>query len=618
LAKVVQAANMKNIFLLIVMILIACAGQILWQTANLQAIVSFELAERLAIIEKVVESKRKELGVPGAALVIVKDDKVIFMKGFGLRDVELGLPVTEDTLFDVQSVTKPFTALAVMMSVDGGKMSLEDSPKKFLSYLKFGDPEIDANVTIRDLLSHRTGLANANLTWQTRALNRREVIQVVSLAKPTARLREQFQYNNAMYSVAGEAMASANNSAYEQVISNRIFKPLNMKSSNLSVDEFQKSPDFAFGYEFTNIPGEVRKFPLYDYSNVAAAGSINSSARDMGQFLRLMLNGGVIDGKRLISEKNFKEMFTPQIKIGASGYWTLGWASRGTWNGHRIVFHGGAQEGFNSIIALMPDQKLGFVLLTNISVSPLARGIVEDAIWTNLVGKREPESNSAAGNVSTNLDKKTQTSANFNSPISVDELMGKMVDAAGGETNLRRHKSIIKNVALDYEQQGITGEGVFHNQSPNLLTKSITLFALGRKLGTIYEYFVGTKGGIETSFLPRRVFSGEQLQNLRIASDFHPLLNWKSLFKNVSIKNVSKIGDEEVYVVVKTPENGSQITDYVSTKSFLLLRREIANGGSEFYGDYRIVNGVMMPFRIEQNVPGIGNVIVTVKNIKFD
>ena len=86
----------------------------------------------------------------------------------------------------------------------------------------------------------------------------------------------------------------------------------------------------------------------------------------------------------------------------------------------------------------------------------------------------------------------------------------------------------------------------------------------------------------------------------------------------MTIKNVSKIGDEEVYVVVKTPENGSQITDYVSTKSFLLLRREIANGGSEFYGDYRIVNGVMMPFRIEQNVPGIGNVIVTVKNIKLD
>lgn len=563
---------MKNIFLLVVMILIACTWQTRSQTANIQPIVSSEFAEPLAIIEKVLEDKRKELGIPGAALVIVKDDKVIFMKGFGLRDVERGLPVTTDTLFDVQSVTKPFTALAVMMSVDDRKLSLEDSPKKFLSYLKFRDAEIDANVTIRDLLSHRTGLANANLTWQTRALNRKEVIQVVSLAKPTARLREQFQYNNAMYSVAGEAMATANNSTYEQVINNRIFKPLNMKSSNLSVDEFQKSPDFAFGYEFTNVPGEIRKFPLYDYSNIAAAGSINSNARDMAQFLRLMLNDGVIDGKRLISEKSFKEMFTPQIKIGATGYWTLGWASRGTWNGHRIVFHGGAQEGFNSIIALMPDEKLGFVLLTNISVSPLARGVVEDAIWTNLVGKREPESNSAISNVSTGLDKKTPESANFNSPISVDELMRKMADAAGGEANLRRHKSIIKNVALDYEQQGIIGEGVFHNQPPNLLTRSITLFALGRRLGTIYEYFDGRKGGIETSFLPRRVFSGEQLQNLRIASDFHPLLNWKSLFKNVSIKNVSKIGDEEVYVVVKTPENGSQITDYVSTKTFFLLR----------------------------------------------
>ncbi|MDQ3750701.1 MAG: beta-lactamase family protein [Acidobacteriota bacterium] len=577
-----------------------------------------DLNERLAVIEKIVEEKRKELNVPGAALVIVKDDKVIFLKGFGLRDVERELPVTTDTLFDVQSVTKPFTALAVMMSVDDGKMSLEDSPKKFLPFLKFRDSEIDANVTIRDLLCHRTGLANANLTWQTRALNRKEVIQVVALAKPTARLREQFQYNNAMYSVAGEALAAANNSTYEQVIKNRIFKPLNMKSSNLSVSELQKSPDFAFGYEFANVPGEVRKFPLYDYSNVAAAGSINSSVKDMAQFLRLMLNDGVIDGKRLVSEKNFKEMFTPQIKIGATGYWALGWASRGTWNGHRIVFHGGAQEGFNSIIALMPDQKLGFVLLTNISVSPLARGVVEDAIWTNLVGKRESESNSPTSNVSPSTDKKTQNSANFNAPISVDELMKKMTDATGGEANLRRHKSIVTNVALDYKQQGITGEGVFHNQSPNLLTRSITLLALGRKLGTIYEYFDGAKGGVETSFLPRRVFSGEQLQNLRIASDFHPLLNWKSLFKNVTIQNISKISGEDAYVVVKTPEKGSQITDYVSTKSFLLLRREVANGESESYGDYKTVNGMIMPFRIERNVPGIGNIVVTVKNVKFD
>lgn len=139
--------------------------------------------------------------------------------------------------------------------------------KKFLLCLKFRDPEIDAKVTIRDILCHRTGLAGANLTWQTRALSRAEMIRVIALAKPTAKLREQFQYNNPMYSVIGEVTAKAQKSSYERVIAERIFKPLSMRASNLSVRDLQKSTDFAFGYESTGVPGEVRRHPLYDYSN---------------------------------------------------------------------------------------------------------------------------------------------------------------------------------------------------------------------------------------------------------------------------------------------------------------------------------------------------------------
>jgi len=578
-----------------------------------------DLAARLAAIEKIAEEKRVELGVPGASLVIVKDDKVVLMKGFGLRDVERRLPVTPDTLFDAQSVTKPFTALAAMMTVDDGKLSLEDSPKKFLSYLKFRDSEIDANVTIRDMLCHRTGLAGANLPWQTRALSRPEMIRVIALAKPTAKFREQFQYNNPMYSVIGEVIAKAQKSTYERVIAERIFKPLNMKASNLSVYDLQKSPDFAFGYQFTGVPGgEVRRYPFYDYSNISATGGLNSNARDMGQFLRLMLGEGVIDGKRLLSEKSFNEMLTPQIKLGATGYWALGWSSRGTWNGHRIIFHSGASEGYNAIIALMPDQKLGFALLTNISVSPLARGAVEDAIWTNFVGKREPEANPVGDNASSNSAAASQTSANFVAPFTIDELMAKMIDAAGGEANLRKHKSAVTIATLDYEQQGMTGETTIHARAPNSWSETITLFALGKKLGTTHEFFDGTNGGAELSFLRSRAVVGDQLQDMKIASDFYPLLNWKTLFKTVTIKGVSKVGDEDAYVIVKTPEKGASVTDYVSTKSFLVLRREVTRGVAESYSDYRTVNGVMKPFKIEISVPGYGNIVVKVKDIKFD
>ena len=605
----------------------APAAQPADKTANVEAAITkaevtpttpSDLAASVAAIEKIAEAKRIELGVPGASLVIVKDDKIILMKGFGLREVERRLPVTPDTLFDTQSVTKPFTAAAVMMSVDDGKLSLEDSPKKFLPYLKFRDPEMDANVTLRDLLCHRTGLAGANLTWLTRALNRTELIRVIALAKPTAKLRKQFQYNNPMYSVVGEVVAKAQNSTYERVITDRILKPLNMRASNLSVRELQRSPDFAFGYEFTDVPGELKKYPFFDYSTINPAGGLNSNARDMSQFLRLMLGEGAIDGQRLISEKSIREMLAPQIWLGPTGFWALGWSSRGTWNGHRVFFHAGATEGFNSIIALMPDQKLGFALLTNISASPLARGTVEDAIWTNLVGKQEPGgfgtpfANPAGNNGS------SQPSASFAAPFSVEELMVRMTNAAGGETNLRKHKSAVTTATLDYEQQGITGNWLIHAQSPNSWSRSIALVALDRKLGTIHEFFDGANGGAETSFLPPQVFAGDQFQDLKTASDFYPLLNWKTLFKSVTINGISKIGDEDVYIVVKTPEKGTPVADYVSAKTFLVLRRETTNRGNESYRDYRNVDGVMMPFKIEANFPGIGNVVVSVKDIKFD
>src|SRR5262249_11443881 len=143
---------------------------------------------RLAAIEKTIDEKRKELGIPGVSLVIVKDDRVIYLKGLGVKDVERRLPVTPDTLFAIGSCTKAFTAMAAMMSVDEGKLSLDDSPKKFLPYFKLMDAEADAKITIRDMLSHRSGLLGTDLLWASAVLSREEVIRAVAFAKPTARL----------------------------------------------------------------------------------------------------------------------------------------------------------------------------------------------------------------------------------------------------------------------------------------------------------------------------------------------------------------------------------------------------------------------------------------------
>ncbi len=355
------------------------------------------LDEKLAAIEKLVDAKRKEFGIPGAALVIVKDDKVILLKTFGVKDFEKNLPVTPDTLFAIASSTKAFTALAAAMSADTGKLSLDDSPKKFLPYFKLRDPEADAGVTIRDLLSNRSGLNRADLLLAFHdKLTREETIRVMGHAKPSAKLREKWQYQNIMFAAAGETVAKAEGRTWENDIAERIFKPLGMKSSNATIPAMLAAPDFSYGYEYNVTTKETKRVPMLDLSNTAPDGAINSTARDMAQWLRFMLAGGVIDGKRLVSEKNFAELIKPHITIAQNYHYGLGWFIR-DWRGRRIVEHGGNLPGFSAEVAMIPEEKLGLVLLTNVYASPLGE-ITKQSVWSQL--STPPQTTSAPAQAS--------------------------------------------------------------------------------------------------------------------------------------------------------------------------------------------------------------------------
>src|SRR5687768_591657 len=201
--------------------------------------------EPLAAIEKAIDARRQELGIPGLSLAIVKDDKVIYMKGLGVKDFERKLPVTPDTLFAIGSASKAFTGMAVVMSADEGRLSLDDSPKKFLPYFTLRDSDAAAKITIRDLLAHRSGLNRTDLAMLTSQLNREELIKVAGQAKPTAKLGEKWQYQNIMYTAAGEAVAKAENSTWDKLIETRIFKPLGMNNSDTAAETMKKSRDFS-------------------------------------------------------------------------------------------------------------------------------------------------------------------------------------------------------------------------------------------------------------------------------------------------------------------------------------------------------------------------------------
>ena len=247
-----------------------------------------DTAARVAEIERKFEEQRKEHNVPGASLVVVRDDRVVLLKGAGHRDAARALPATPDTLFAIGSCTKAFTAMAAVISQDEGKLSLDDPPKKHLPYFRLRDPEADAAVKVRDLLSHASGLAGTDIAWYTGVLTREEVIRAAGRAKPTAKLREKYQYQNVMYSAAGEVGARAQNSTWASVVSHRILRPLGMKATVLSVAEMRKTDNYSLGYEVDAGTKQAREVATRDLTNIAPAGSINSSAREMAEWLRLL------------------------------------------------------------------------------------------------------------------------------------------------------------------------------------------------------------------------------------------------------------------------------------------------------------------------------------------
>ena len=248
------------------------------------------------------------------SLAIVKDDQIIYLKGLGFKDFEKKLPVTPDTLFAIGSASKAFTAMLAVMSADDGKLSLDDSPKKFLPYFTLRDQDAAAKITMRDLLSHRSGLNRTDLAMVTGVLNREELIKVAGMAKPTAKLGEKFQYQNVMYAAAGEAVAKAENSTWDKLIAETHLQTARHEEQRHDRRRQCRSrKTIRFGYDYNPSTKETRHLPQREIPAAAPAGAINSSARDMAQWVRLMLGNGVLNGRRLVSEKSFDELCRKQI-----------------------------------------------------------------------------------------------------------------------------------------------------------------------------------------------------------------------------------------------------------------------------------------------------------------
>lgn len=358
-----------------------------------------ELQAKLDAFDERLEAKREELGIPGLALVIVKDDRVLYLAGHGLRDIERQLPVDADTLFAIGSTTKAFTAMLVLMAREAGVLSLDDSPKKCLPYFSLEDENADRNIKVRDLLTHTSGLARMDIGWITGKLSKEEIIRLAGLAKPVADLGKEFHYQNIMYLAAGECVATVMRSSYEALLQERIFDVISMRSANVSVAETQALPTHAVGYAQFGVDKKIRPVPMRPLDNIAPAGAINASARDMGQWLRLLLGRGTVDGKRLISEASFEEMIKPYIEVGAGTSYGLGWVLQEL-HGRHIMTHGGGIDGFVTLVTLVPDMNLGFALFTNIQNGDIHGYVTNEVLQLFTSGANS----SQAENRSTDMD----------------------------------------------------------------------------------------------------------------------------------------------------------------------------------------------------------------------
>jgi CubicO group peptidase (beta-lactamase class C family) len=318
---------------------------------------------------------------PGLAIAVVKDGALVYARGWGVR--ELGKPdlVDGNTLFAVGSTSKAFTSALLGILVDEGKVGWDDPVTKHLPGFQLYDPYVTREITIRDLLTHRSGLSRGDRLWAASGLGRDEILRRERFLKPSWSFRSQYGYQNVMFLAAGELAGRVLGMSWDDAVHQRIFEPLGMVRTRTSVAPLAGMDNVASPHE--RIDDKVTPVPWMNIDNIGPAGSINSSVSEMAQWVRLQLGQGNYGGKQLIAPKTVREMHTLQMHQRPSetddslfateshlmGY-GLAWALR-DYRGYKLVSHGGAIRGMRAQVAMIPEKQLGVVVLTNVSESSL-------------------------------------------------------------------------------------------------------------------------------------------------------------------------------------------------------------------------------------------------------
>ncbi len=344
----------------------------------------------------------KDWRVPGLAIVVVQGDSVLFMKGYGVRELGKPDPVTVHTRFGNMSTTKAFTALLVAMLADSGKLALDDPVQEHEPAVQFADPYVTREITVRDLLTHRVGFGDPDYLWGTSGLDFATIAHRLRFVPTQTSFRSRFQYNNVTYALAGDVAARVAGTTWQALLHAKILGPLGMTETVADAAELKAAGITDVTSPHGIVRDTVRVLPaaLDGIDDIAPAGSILSTATDMAKWLRFLLDSGRVAGRRLVSPRNFAELFRPQQTVQRPFYPTatltnlhyqaygLGWILQ-DYRGEFTAIHTGSIEGRSAIVGLIPSRRAGVAVFTNLDHSELRHALMY-TVFDRFIGPSTP------------------------------------------------------------------------------------------------------------------------------------------------------------------------------------------------------------------------------------
>lgn len=329
-------------------------------------------------LDAYIRKGMKDWEIPGLSVAVVRKDSVLLVRGYGVLERGSATPVDQNTLFGMMSTTKALTAMSIAMLVDDGKLSWDDPVTKWVPEFAMPEAYTTRDLRVQDLLTHNSGLGNADLLWTRHDLSQEEIFRRIRYLTPAYPLRGGFVYQNIMYGLAGEVIARASGMSYSEFLRRRIFAPLGMTRTFPSYAAAIESKDPNLSRAHYRIRDTVRVIDDEAVDVIPAAGAVWSTASDMASWVTFLLDSAEVSGRRLVSDSNYRRIFTPHSLVSEDEFyptarltrphWTtygLGWFEQ-DYRGHFVAFHTGSLDGRTAIVGLLPDLQAGIYVFGNL------------------------------------------------------------------------------------------------------------------------------------------------------------------------------------------------------------------------------------------------------------